>query len=91
MKRSTETLLLGGFLGVALLGGPLLAKAQTPQQQPQQPQQQQPPTPSQPEKGQQPAPLTMDSAPPPVSAEDEAAIKTFRDAPTSDLACIAGW
>jgi tetratricopeptide (TPR) repeat protein len=31
-------------------------------------------------------PLTLDSAPPPVNAEEEAAIKLFRDAPMSDVA-----
>jgi tetratricopeptide (TPR) repeat protein len=32
------------------------------------------------------APLTLENAPPPVNAEEDAAIKTFRDAPLSDVA-----
>jgi tetratricopeptide (TPR) repeat protein len=31
------------------------------------------------------APLTLDAAPPPVNAEEDAAIKVFRDAPATDL------
>src|SRR5208283_5295508 len=31
-------------------------------------------------------PLTLDAAPPPVSAEEDAAMKTFRDAPITDVA-----
>ena len=33
----------------------------------------------------QAAPLTLDSAPPPVSAEEDAAIKAFRDVPVSEV------
>ena len=33
----------------------------------------------------QAAPLTLDSAPPPVSAEEDAAIKAFRDVPVSEM------
>jgi tetratricopeptide (TPR) repeat protein len=52
--------------------------------------QQQPPTQGQ-DAGQpkpgtpQVAPLTLDSAPPPVSAEEDAAIKAFRDVPVSEV------
>src|SRR5215469_15895035 len=34
---------------------------------------------------QQPAPLTLDSAAPPVSAEEDAAMKAFRDVPVSEV------
>src|SRR5262250_2453515 len=33
----------------------------------------------------QPAPLTLDSAAPPVSAEEDAAMKAFRDVPVSEV------
>jgi tetratricopeptide (TPR) repeat protein len=38
------------------------------------------------EKPQDVSPLTLDNPPPPVNAEEDAAIKTFRDAPMSDVA-----
>lgn len=51
--------------------------------------QQQPPTLNPEKKQEKPAevtPLTLDNAPPPVSAEEDAAIKAFRAAPIADLA-----
>lgn len=39
-----------------------------------------------PDKAQEPTPLTLDSPPPPVSAEEDAAIKAFRAAPVTDMA-----
>ena len=52
--------------------------------------QQQPKPGQEPAAGQKPAapqaaPLTLDSAPPPVSAEEDAAMKAFRDVPMSDV------
>src|SRR5215469_7888150 len=52
--------------------------------------QQQPPQGQEPAAGQkpaapQPAPLTLDSAPPPVSAEEDAAMKAFRDVPVNEV------
>jgi tetratricopeptide (TPR) repeat protein len=52
-----------------------------PQQQPTQGQDAGQPKPGAP----QAAPLTLDSAPPPVSAEEDAAIKAFRDVPVSEM------
>jgi len=66
-----------------------LAWGQTPSPQQQQPQQQQPApgTPST-EKpaNQQAAPLTLEPAAPPVSAEEDAALKAFREMKNDDLA-----
>ena len=46
-----------------------------------------PPAPAAGDKAQTPvAPLTLDAAQPPVSAEEDAAMKAFRDAPMTDLA-----
>jgi len=52
-----------------------------PTKKQQQQQQQQQPDASKPEV----TPLTLDSAPPPVNAEEEGAIKAFRDMPASDV------
>ncbi|HUL34245.1 MAG TPA: tetratricopeptide repeat protein [Candidatus Eisenbacteria bacterium] len=55
-------------------------------QQEQQQQSQTPPQQTQPSgKPAEVTPLTLDSAPPPVNAEEEAAIKLFRDAPMTDI------
>jgi tetratricopeptide (TPR) repeat protein len=51
-------------------------------QQPAQQPKQQPP--AQTEKDKQPAPLTLDASQPPVSAEEEAAMKAIQDTPPSD-------
>lgn len=76
-----------GFLFALLLAAALpagrgaFAESQgTQQQQPPQ----QAPAPGQKPEAPQVAPLTLDSAPPPVSAEEDAAIKAFRDVPVSD-------
>jgi len=60
---------------------PTLDPAKKQQQQQQQPQQ---PSTDQ-SKPADVTPLTLDNAPPPVNAEEEAAIKTFRDAPMTDV------
>ena len=52
-----------------------------PQQQPTQGQDAGQPKPGAP----QATPLTLDSAPPPVSAEEDAAIKAFREVPVSEV------
>lgn len=74
----------------ASLLGCSMAFAQASQQQQQQPQQQQPQ--QQPStqgqgqnNGQQAAPLSLEGAPPPVSAEEEAAFKAFSDPANNDL------
>jgi tetratricopeptide (TPR) repeat protein len=74
--KSVAWMILAGML---LAGVPSVAQTPAPQT---------PPTPAQDDKSKPsaPAPLTLDSAPPPVSAEEEAAIKKFRDAPMSDVA-----
>jgi tetratricopeptide (TPR) repeat protein len=74
--KSVAWMILGGML---LAGAPSMA--QTPSSQT-------PPTPAQDDKSKPstPAPLTLDSTPPPVSAEEEAAIKKFREAPMADVA-----
>jgi tetratricopeptide (TPR) repeat protein len=82
-KQLRMTLVLAGsLLGCALAFGqaPTTPPASTPAQQP--------PAQGQDNKqgNQQAAPLTLEGAPPPVSAEEEAALKTFTDAPPSDLA-----
>jgi tetratricopeptide (TPR) repeat protein len=72
------------FVALALLTatGAFAQSQGTPQQQPptqgQDAGQPKPGTP-------QVAPLTLDSAPPPVSAEEDAAIKAFRDVPVSEV------
>jgi tetratricopeptide (TPR) repeat protein len=74
------------FLGLALLATTgAFAQSQATQQQQQQPTQGQAPQQGQKPAQPQAAPLTLDSAPPPVSAEEDAAIKAFRDVPVSDL------
>ena len=72
------------FVALALLTATgAFAQSQGTQQQ-QQPTQGQDAGPSKP--GTPPAaPLTLDSAPPPVSAEEDAAIKAFRDVPVSEV------
>jgi tetratricopeptide (TPR) repeat protein len=68
-----------------LVGGMLLAGARISAQGAQQPA----PTLNPEKKQDKPAevtPLTLDSAPPPVNAEEDAAIKAFRSAPISDMA-----
>lgn len=80
-KNKTRT---APFLALALLTA-IGAFAQSQGTQQQQPTQGQEPAPGQKPAPPQAAPLTLDSAPPPVSAEEDAAIKSFRDVPVSEL------
>src|SRR5271157_6596692 len=78
--KSVKMQLVGAMiLGILLFGGKdAFAQAQGAQQQ----------TPMQGDKAPAPiktAPLTLDAAPPPVSAEEDAAMKAFRDAPLTDV------
>jgi len=79
--KSIKMELVGAMvLGILLFGGrDAFAQAQGAQQQ----------TPMQGDKAPAPiatTPLTLDAAPPPVSAEEDAAMKAFRDAPMTDVA-----
>lgn len=66
--------------GAALLGGSaVLTQAQGNMGPP-------PTPPTEKEKPADVAPLTLDVTPPPVNAEEDAAVKTFRDSPNTDLA-----
>jgi len=79
MKRMKMELVGAMVLGILVFGGKdVLAQAQGAQQQ----------TPMQGDKAPAPittTPLTLDAAPPPVTAEEETAMKAFRDAPMSDV------
>jgi len=81
MRSSRKQILAALALGVALFTGkPAFAQA---------PSSQQPAAPAatDKDKAQAPvAPLTLDAAPPPVNAEEDAAMKAFRDAPIADVA-----
>ena len=77
---------IGSVLLVALAiltatGAFAQSQGKPPQQQPTQGQDAGQPKPGAP----QAAPLTLDSAPPPVSAEEDAAIKAFRDVPVGEV------
>jgi tetratricopeptide (TPR) repeat protein len=88
MKSKSNTFTLGMMIGGLLLLSQTAVFAQTPSQQqspPSQPQQQQNPTPRDPNKPSAAEPLTVDSAKP-VNAEEEAAMKQFRDLPATDAA-----
>jgi tetratricopeptide (TPR) repeat protein len=95
MQVNVNTTLLGSLISSLISAMLFLASpaafAQAPgSPQPQQPGQQQPqqPNPGQPQDPNKPpaaAPIQMDSAPP-VNAEEEAAIKQFRELPGSDAA-----
>lgn len=78
MKKSAAAVI------AILLGGTLLGGAQILAQGTQDP----PPTLNPEKKQAKPdvTPLTLDSTPPPVSAEEDAAIKVFRETPTTDIA-----
>jgi len=83
MKRMKMEIGIAMVLGILLAAGSV-AMAQAPASQ-------QPSTPAQTDKDKAVAPittqpLTLDAAPPPVSAEEDAAMKTFRDAPITDVA-----
>lgn len=83
MKRMKMKLGIAMVLGILLFGGKV-SLAQAPASQ-------QPSTPAQTDKDKPIAPitaqpLTLDATPPPVSAEEDAAMKTFRDTPITDMA-----
>jgi tetratricopeptide (TPR) repeat protein len=90
MQSSKSMKSLPVILAASLLvAAAAFAQSQQQQPQPQQQQQQQPPAqnpnnnkPANP----QAAPLTLDSSPAPVSAEEDAAIKAFREAKPDDIA-----
>jgi tetratricopeptide (TPR) repeat protein len=80
MKASSKQRKMALFLAASLLGtATAFGQAQPMQQQPT-------PTPAPSNKSAAPqaAPLTLESAPPPVSAEEEAAIKAFHDQKNED-------
>ena len=80
MKARRKHIWMALLVAGTLLGGKaVFGQSQTAPQQPGQ-------APSNKPAGQQVAPLTVEPAAPPVSAEEEAAMKGFRDAPASDLA-----
>jgi tetratricopeptide (TPR) repeat protein len=79
MKRMKMELAGAMILGILLFGGKdALAQAQGMQQPPKPVANAPAPTTT--------TPLTLDAAPPPVSAEEDAAMKAFRDAPLTDVA-----
>jgi len=79
MKRMKMKLAGAMILGILLFGGKdSLAQAQGMQQPPK-------PVANEPAPATT-TPLTLDAAPPPVSAEEDAAMKAFRDAPLTDVA-----
>jgi tetratricopeptide (TPR) repeat protein len=83
--------MLGMVAGSVLTLTGVTAIAQMPgqQQSPSPSQSQQPQNPTPPQDPNKPAtsePLKLDNAPPPVNAEEEAAMKQFRDVPTADAA-----
>jgi tetratricopeptide (TPR) repeat protein len=92
MNKNNTNYWLGIVLGMTLVGSSAVF-AQAPGSQPQQQQSpgQSPPTqnptpPTDPNKPPDAAPLTLDNTPPPVNAEEDAAMKQFRDMPTTDAA-----
>ena len=84
--RGRSELLRTGLMMAGLLAGAGLVLGQTPASQQQQPQQPATSTPSTDKQAPQAAPLTLEPAAPPVNAEEDAAMKTFRDAPSDDPA-----
>jgi len=86
MRRSSKLIRMVLFLAASLLGSAAAFGQGTPAQQPQQPSPSPGLAPSDKSSTPQAAPLTLDSAPPPVNAEEEAAIKTFRDVKVGDAA-----
>ncbi len=80
MKSMKMELAGAMILGILLFGGKdTLAQTQGKPQTPTQGQGEKTPAPT------TTAPLTLDAAPPPVSAEEDAAMKAFRDAPMTDV------
>jgi tetratricopeptide (TPR) repeat protein len=87
MNSSSNPWRLAFVLAVSLLGCAVSFGQATPAQQPSQtPGQQSPQQQQQNPNNSQSAPLTLQGAPPPVSAEEEAAYKTFHDAAADDPA-----
>jgi len=80
MKISSKQMRMALLLAASLLG----STAAFGQDKPAQPTPQPAPAPSDNSTTPKVAPLTLDSAPPPVSAEEEAAIKVFRDEKNED-------
>jgi tetratricopeptide (TPR) repeat protein len=85
MKASSNQFKMALFLAASLLGcsvafGQMPSSQPAPAPAPAQGQEAKPANP------QQAAPLTLEGAPPPVSAEEEAAFKAFNDMPNDDLA-----
>jgi tetratricopeptide (TPR) repeat protein len=76
--RKATIVALTVFSGILFAG--VAANAQTQGSQPTQT-----PAPDDKSKTPAPAPLTLDSTPAPVNAEEDAAIKKFRDAPAADV------
>jgi len=85
MKASNRQFRLALVIAGSLLGCSL-ALAQAPMTQPPAQGQQQGQQQGKQQGNQQAAPLTLDSTPPPVTAEEEAAFKSFNEAPQTDLA-----
>ena len=82
MKSTVRTMWTAAIL-VAVTMGTTAANGQAPTTPPTT---NPPPAAADKEKAQTPvAPLTLDAAPPPVNAEEDAAMKEFRDAPPADL------
>jgi len=84
MRQGRNEIRSGLFVTLALLtatGAFAQSQGTQPQQKPAQGQDVGQPKPGTP----QVAPLTLDSAPPPVSAEEDAAIKAFREVPVSEV------
>ena len=84
MRQGRNEIRSGLFVTLALLtatGAFAQSQGTQPQQKPAQGQDAGQPKPGAP----QAAPLTLDSAPPPVSAEEDAAIKAFREVPVSEV------
>jgi len=80
MKKSVQ------FAAVIFAGGILLCGTRTPAQYTQQPAAPTLNPQKKPDKPQEVTPLTLDNAPPPVNAEEDAAIQAFRSAPIADMA-----
>ncbi len=79
MKRTKMELGIALILGILLIGGKIASAQMPTAQQPTPPTQaDKPPVPN--------TTLTLDATPPPVNAEEDAAMKTFRDAPVTDPA-----
>jgi len=81
MKASSKLKTVALIVVVSLLGAPAAFGQAKPAQTPPAPAA----TPTDNSNAPQASPLTLDSAPPPVSAEEDAAIKAFRDEKSADV------